>query len=93
MLGILRLQSVQMECAEGDAGICNGKKPSSVAPCKEGTEKGEEDGGETNTLLASAMKKGGMKGRRQRSKRKKVQWNDRNGNKLAEVMEFQPRYK
>lgn len=73
-----------------DAKICNGSTPSSVSVSKEGTDRREEEDGETSLLISPALKKGGMKGRRQRSRRKKVQWNDCNGNTLVEVMEFQP---
>lgn len=42
---------------------------------------------ESNSLLPP--RRGGMS-RRQDKVRRKVQWNDRNGNKLVEVLEFQP---
>ncbi|XP_050373050.1 uncharacterized protein LOC126790749 [Argentina anserina] len=47
---------------------------------------GDEDG-ESNTLLAP--RKGGMS-RKTNKTRRKVQWNDRNGNKLVEVLEYEP---
>ncbi|XVF38517.1 hypothetical protein REPUB_Repub20aG0108800 [Reevesia pubescens] len=46
-----------------------------------------EDYSESNSLLPP--KSGGMS-RKQEKTRRKVQWNDRNGNKLAEVLEFEP---
>lgn len=79
-----------MDVGKNDAKICNGNKTSSVAVSKDETDKREEEDGETISLLLPSLKKGGMKGRRQSSRRKKVQWNDRNGDKLVEVLEFQP---
>ncbi|KAG0488928.1 hypothetical protein HPP92_007591 [Vanilla planifolia] len=78
-----------MDSKGNDARICNGDEPSSVTVSKEGSDMEEEDM-ETSSLLNSASKEERTKGRRQRSRRKKVQWKDRNGNKLAEVLEFQP---
>lgn len=69
---------------------CHGTK-SSVDSKREGVHKGEEEeDGETNSLLRPALN-GGLVGKRQKSSKRKVQWNDRNGNKLVEVLEFQPR--
>ncbi|KAJ6798730.1 hypothetical protein M6B38_210695 [Iris pallida] len=68
----------------------------------EGEKEGEGDG-EMDLLLGTKPKPklklkppaiGGLakKERRQRgSSRRRVQWNDRNGNKLVEVLEFQRR--
>ena len=53
----------------------------------EGHENGGDDS-ETNSLL---QRRGGIS-RKSDKARRKVQWNDRNGNKLAEVLEFLPRY-
>lgn len=47
---------------------------------------GEEDS-ESNSLLPP--RRGGMS-RKSGKRPLKVQWNDKNGNKLAEVMEFEP---
>lgn len=49
----------------------------------------EREGDEESDALLSP-RRGGMS-KRPRSVRRKVQWNDRNGNKLFEVLEFQPR--
>lgn len=79
-----------MDVRRNDAKICNGNDSSSVVISKGRMHKGEEEYGETSLLLSPSLKKGEMKGRRQRSRRKKVQWNDLNGDKLVEVLEFQP---
>ena len=47
-----------------------------------------EDYSESNTLLPP--RRGGMSRNPERVRRK-VQWNDNNGNKLAEVLVFEPR--
>ncbi|KAM1742960.1 hypothetical protein ACFX12_012891 [Malus domestica] len=47
---------------------------------------GDEDS-ESNSLLPP--RRGGMS-RKSNKTRRKVQWNDRNGNKLVEVLEFEP---
>ncbi|MQL71684.1 hypothetical protein Taro_003982 [Colocasia esculenta] len=57
-----------------------------------GGKRGEDGEGESISLLASG---GGGKGslatgRRQRSTKRKVRWNDRHGSSLVEVLEFQP---
>lgn len=71
-------------------GLGYGNTPSSVDVSMEETLGRDEEDVETSLLLLPALKKGGMTARRQRSRGKKVQWNDCNGNKLVEVMEFQP---
>lgn len=48
---------------------------------------GDEDS-ESNSLLPP--RRGGMS-RKSNKTRRKVQWNDRNGNNLVEVLEFEPR--
>nr|KYP56598.1 hypothetical protein KK1_002842 [Cajanus cajan] len=48
-----------------------------------------EDDSDSNALLPP--RRGGMS-RNCDKTRRKVQWNDRNGNKLAEVLEYEPRY-
>ncbi|KAJ4827978.1 hypothetical protein Tsubulata_009511 [Turnera subulata] len=48
-----------------------------------------EDYSELNSLLPP--RRGGMS-RNSDKVRRKVQWNDNNGNKLAEVLEFVPRF-
>ncbi|KDP40377.1 hypothetical protein JCGZ_02375 [Jatropha curcas] len=47
-----------------------------------------EDYSESNTLLPP---RGGGMSRNPERVRRKVQWNDNNGNKLAEVLVFEPR--
>ncbi|XVF66416.1 hypothetical protein PTKIN_Ptkin10aG0033700 [Pterospermum kingtungense] len=46
-----------------------------------------EDYSESNSLLPP--KKGGIS-RKPEKTRRKVQWNDKNGNKLVEILEFEP---
>ncbi|XP_022760332.1 uncharacterized protein LOC111306744 isoform X2 [Durio zibethinus] len=46
-----------------------------------------EDYSESNSLLPPKI--GGMSRKPEKTLRK-VQWNDRNGNKLAEILEFEP---
>ncbi|KAG4907202.1 hypothetical protein JHK82_055863 [Glycine max] len=48
-----------------------------------------EDDSDSNSLLPP--RRGGMS-RNCEKTRRKVQWNDRNGNKLAEVLEYEPRW-
>ncbi|KAG9445774.1 hypothetical protein H6P81_011902 [Aristolochia fimbriata] len=48
---------------------------------------GNEDDDELNALLSPQR---AQMSKRQKNSRRKVQWNDRNGNKLVEVLEFQP---
>ncbi|KAJ7979811.1 Acidic leucine-rich nuclear phosphoprotein 32-related protein 2 [Quillaja saponaria] len=52
----------------------------------EGHANGEGDN-DSNSLLPS--RRGGMSKKSDKTRRK-VQWNDRNGDKLAEVLEFDP---
>lgn len=68
---------------------CNGSdsKPYSV---EESKEEEEEDDGEAKSLLQSAKRTNGGIKKRQKSSRRRVQWNDRNGNKLVEILEYQP---
>ncbi|CAI9118079.1 OLC1v1019596C1 [Oldenlandia corymbosa var. corymbosa] len=49
----------------------------------------EEECDESQSLLPP--KKGGLSKKKSGKPRRKVQWNDSNGDKLAEVLEFQPR--
>ncbi|XP_019433865.1 PREDICTED: uncharacterized protein LOC109340597 [Lupinus angustifolius] len=48
---------------------------------------GEEDDNDYNSLLP--LRKGGMT-RKSDKTRRKVQWNDKNGNNLAEVLIYEP---
>ncbi|XP_073011682.1 uncharacterized protein [Typha latifolia] len=75
-----------MDSVRVDANLRNGGKSSSDLDLREVVDKEEE---ETNSLLPSAVN-GGTQRKRQKNARRKVQWNDRNGNKLVEVVEFQP---
>ncbi|KAI7744453.1 hypothetical protein M8C21_016584 [Ambrosia artemisiifolia] len=51
-------------------------------------EKVEDEDDESKKLLLP--NKGGLSKKSSRNKHRKVQWNDRNGYKLAEVLEYQP---
>ena len=80
---------------DANSSNCNGgSKPSyCVEESKKEADKAEEeDDGESKSLLQSAkVTNGGMAKKRHKSSRRRVQWNDRNGNKLAEILEYQPR--
>lgn len=65
---------------------CNGTKNSIGLNGKNEVEEERE----TVSLLKEAVK-GDVGEREKRNSRRKVQWNDRNGNNLVEIMEFQPR--
>ncbi|KAG1361860.1 putative protein JASON-like [Cocos nucifera] len=66
-----------------------GGSPGAEGPVN-GLNKREQEEDERRSLLPPAAK-GGMAGKRKRSGRRKVRWNDSDGNKLVEVLEFQPR--
>ncbi|KAL3507574.1 hypothetical protein ACH5RR_032956 [Cinchona calisaya] len=51
--------------------------------------RGEKDECDESQLLLPSSNKGGLS-KKSGKPRRKVQWNDKNGNKLAEVLEFQP---
>ncbi|KAJ0612506.1 hypothetical protein HanHA300_Chr01g0028301 [Helianthus annuus] len=55
---------------------------------EKGGEKVENEDDESKKLLLP--KKGGLSKKKSGNKHRKVQWNDRNGYKLAEVLEYQP---
>lgn len=57
-------------------------------PKENGVDREEDE--ESNALLSP--RRGGMSKKPPRKVRRKVKWNDRNGNKLFEILEFQPRY-
>ncbi|XP_010936010.1 uncharacterized protein [Elaeis guineensis] len=81
-----------MDSAGVEVNNCHETKSSVFVDSKrDGVDKGEEkeEDGETNSLLRP-VSNGGLAAKRQKSSRRKVQWNDRNGNKLVEVLEFQP---
>ncbi|KAI8560782.1 hypothetical protein RHMOL_Rhmol04G0282700 [Rhododendron molle] len=81
----------------------NGKECSNVKNCSEGkprvsvgdSEKVElngeiHDDNDTQSLLPPGPPRRGGLSKKSGNPRRKVQWNDRNGNKLAEVVIFQP---
>lgn len=82
----------------------NGKEGSNVKNCSESkprvsvgdSQKVELNGeiheeNETQSLLPPGPPRRGGLSKKSGNPRRKVQWNDRNGNKLAEVVIFQPR--
>ncbi|GJW39484.1 actin-related protein 2/3 complex subunit 2 [Tanacetum coccineum] len=58
--------------------------------CVVNVVKVEEDEDEAKKLLLP--KKGGLSKKKSGKKQRKVQWNDRNGHKLTEVLEYQPSF-
>jgi len=83
---------VDMDSKDGNGCIMDKHKP--VVASSLGSEKVEDhvngdDDSDSNSLLPP--RRGGMS-RNCDKTRRKVQWNDRNGNKLAEVLEYEPRY-
>ncbi|KAG6475606.1 hypothetical protein ZIOFF_064834 [Zingiber officinale] len=54
------------------------------------SRKEESEEGETTMLLVPAMNVG-ISANGEQGSRRKVQWNDRSGNNLVEVLEFEPR--
>ncbi|RWW42062.1 hypothetical protein BHE74_00052421 [Ensete ventricosum] len=80
-----------MDVGGADADICDGIKPSLVPDAKdEGLSDEEGEDRETDSLLTSSSVNGGLAGKQLKSSRRNVQWNDRNGHKLVEVLEFEP---
>ncbi|CAA7403266.1 unnamed protein product [Spirodela intermedia] len=72
-------------------GNCKGAKDAPTCPVVEGVVDGEESGDqESRPLLAASRRVAVMAKGSQRNAKRKVRWNDRHGNKLAEVLEFQP---
>lgn len=71
-----------------DANGCKVKPLDSVDSPRLNKRVNGEDDSESNSLLPP--RRGGMS-RKSDKVRRKVQWNDRNGNKLVEVLEFEPR--
>ncbi|XP_072995635.1 uncharacterized protein [Typha latifolia] len=69
---------------EMNLSVCNGSKYDSSVDSNE-----VKEGGETNSLLLSAVD-GRSERMRKKNAKRKVQWNDDSGNKLVEVLEFQP---
>lgn len=77
-----------MDTAGKDVNGCTTKAVTDIGTAKveDHPANGEEEG-ESNTLLPP--RPGGML-RKSNKTQRKVQWNDTNGNKLVEVMEFDP---
>ncbi|KAF8401966.1 hypothetical protein HHK36_012917 [Tetracentron sinense] len=71
-----------------DPNCCKSMPLISVDSLKEEVGADGEEDNESNSLLLP-RRKGGMS-KRPRKPQLKVQWKDRNGNKLVEVLEFQP---
>ncbi|XP_058094783.1 uncharacterized protein LOC131240522 [Magnolia sinica] len=63
------------------------KNPANNAVAQKEVDFGREEDEELKSLLPP--RRGGIS-TRPKNMRRKVQWNDRNGNKLTEVFEFQP---
>lgn len=89
MLG--RAVNLLMDTDAKDASTANGCKTETTSDTGESQKveenvNGDEDS-ESNSLLPP--RRGGMS-RKSNKTRRKVQWNDRNGNNLVEVLEFEP---
>ncbi|PPD77050.1 hypothetical protein GOBAR_DD26025 [Gossypium barbadense] len=79
-----------MDATPNDVKEVNGHKRNSLSSIDSTETEDHTDGeeySESNSLLLP--KKGGMS-RKSEKTRRKVQWNDRNGDKLVEIMEFEP---
>lgn len=59
-----------------------------LSPPKVEADISKDEDDESNSLLSIQE---GQAPRRPSNPRRKVQWNDRNGHKLVEILEFQPR--
>lgn len=66
--------------------VANGNQEKSAV--NDGNDKVEDEDDESKKLLLP--NKGGLS-KKSGNKHRKVQWNDRNGYKLTEVLEYQPR--
>ncbi|KAA8548866.1 hypothetical protein F0562_000550 [Nyssa sinensis] len=75
--------------ADRNSGKNSGK--SKPVGCLNSQKVGLDGDGEVDNESKSLLpaRKGGIE-RKSEKPRRKVQWNDKNGNKLAEVLEFQP---
>ncbi|GMI64160.1 hypothetical protein like AT2G33390 [Hibiscus trionum] len=79
-----------MDAVHHDVKDVNGHKNNNLSAMDSADTEDHTDGedySESNALLVP--KRGGMS-RKSDKTRRKVQWNDRNGNKLVEIMEFEP---
>ena len=80
-----------MDTRGNDVNGCKESSMDSVDPKTEKLINGEaeeEEDSDCNSLLPP--RRGGMS-RKPDKIRRKVQWNDKNGNKLVEILEFEPR--
>lgn len=80
-----------MDAVRNDVKDANGHKNKNLGTIdsqKDEDHSEGEDYSESNSLLPP--KKGGMS-RNLDKTRRKVQWNDNHGNKLVEILEFEPR--
>ncbi|KAK8548672.1 hypothetical protein V6N13_054550 [Hibiscus sabdariffa] len=79
-----------MDAVRHDVKDVNGHKNTSFSSIDSAETEDHTDGedySESNALLVP--KRGGMS-RKSDKTRRNVQWNDRNGNKLVEILEFEP---
>lgn len=78
-----------METDATDVNGCKSEVPCTVeSPKVEDQHVNGEEDSESNSLLPPRRDE---MLRKSEKTRRKVQWNDKNGNKLAEVLEFDPR--
>ncbi|XP_043703775.1 uncharacterized protein LOC122653882 [Telopea speciosissima] len=66
---------------------CKIKPSATVEPQRGEVAPDRKEDDELNPLLSPRK---GCMSKKPKKSRRKVQWNDRNGNKLVEVLEFQP---
>jgi|UniRef100_A0A2N9H6E4 hypothetical protein len=79
-----------METDAKDVNGCKSEVPATiVSPKVEDHHVNGEEDSESNSLLPP--RRDGMSRKTEKKTPRKVQWNDKNGNKLAEVLEFDPR--
>ncbi|XP_044499949.1 uncharacterized protein LOC123221236 isoform X2 [Mangifera indica] len=79
-----------METVRVDVKDVNGCKNMPIATLdSEKVENHTDDGEESESTSLLPPMRGGMS-RKCEKTRRKVQWNDKNGNKLVEVLEFEP---
>ncbi|KAK4765898.1 hypothetical protein SAY87_007540 [Trapa incisa] len=70
--------------------VANGSKMKPLFGVDSEHVEGLVEGEENSEMKALLPPKGGIMSKNVEKTRRKVQWNDRNGNNLAEVLEFQP---
>ncbi|XP_042516870.1 uncharacterized protein LOC122091111 [Macadamia integrifolia] len=76
-----------MDAVVSQPNSCKIKPLTTVEPLRGEAAPDRKAEDESNPLLSP--RRGGISKKPKKSRRK-VQWNDRNGNKLVEVLEFQP---